>query len=112
MTALGERFVEEFVSVDRPVGSVSLANLGPQELSSDASTLRPRCIRGGAPLNSTRYPGPYCQSVTTSGVLWLTFIHVAPLMAADVARDFAESVVERLHVLAGPAGAGRRRARG
>ena len=104
MTVLGERFVDQFVSVDRPVGSVSLANLGPQDLSSETSVLRPRCIRGGAPLHMSRYPGPYCQAVTTSGVLWLTFIYVAPQMAHDVVRDFTESVVERLRLLAGPVG--------
>ena len=104
MTVLGERFVDEFVSVDRPVGSVSLANLGRQDLSSETSVLRPRCIRGGAPLHMTRYPGPYCQAVTTSGVLWLTFSYVAPQMAHDLVRDFAKSVVERLRFVAGPVG--------
>jgi hypothetical protein len=102
MTVLGERFVDQFVSVDRPVGSVSLANLGLQELSGGTSVLRPRCVRGGAPLHMTRFPGPYCQAVTTSGVLWLTFSYVAPHMPHDLVRDFAESVVERLRFLAGP----------
>ena len=104
MAVLGERFVDQFVTVDRPVGSVSLANLGPQDLSSETSALRPRCIRGGAPLHMSRFPGPYCQAVTTSGVLWLTFSYVAPHMAHDLVRDFAESVVERLRFLAGPVG--------
>lgn len=104
MTVLGERFVDEFVSVDRPVGSVSLANLGPQELTGGTSALRPRCIRGGAPLHMSKYPGPYCQAVTTAGVLWLTLIHVAPRMAHEVAHGYGEAVVDRLrHLACGPA---------
>ena len=102
MTVLGERFVDQFVTVDRPVGSLSLANLGPQELSAGRSVLRPRKIRGGGPLHVAKYPGPSCQAVTTSGVLWLTFIYVAPQMRHDLMRDYAESVVERLRSLARP----------
>jgi hypothetical protein len=100
MPVLGERFVDQFVTVDRPIGSLALANLGPQELSTAGSTLRPRTIRGGAPLHMNKYPGVYCQGVTISGELWLTFVYVAPQLADDLARDFVESVVERLRVLA------------
>ena len=102
MPVLGERFVDRFVTVDRPIGSLVLANLGPQELSTGRSALRPRTIRGGAPLHMAEYPGVYCQGVTISGVLWLTFVYVAPQLSHDLARDFVESVVERLRLLARP----------
>jgi NRPS condensation-like uncharacterized protein len=101
MPLLVERFVDRFVEVDRPVGSVTLANLGRQDLDDSASALRPRCIRGGSPLHMTAYPGPYCQAVTTSGELWLTFSYVVPHMPHDLVRDYTESVVDRLRVLAG-----------
>ena len=100
MAVLGERFAEQFVTVDRPIASLSVANLGPMDLSHRDSVLRPRCIRGGAPLHTVVYPGVYSQVVTTSGVLWLTFIYVAPLLAPEIARDYGASVVERLISLA------------
>jgi hypothetical protein len=100
MAALGERFVDQFVTVDRPIGSLSVANLGPMDLSHRDSVLRPRSIRGGAPLHAVKYPAVSSQVVTTSGVLWLTFIYVAPLLAPDLVRDYGASVVERLVSLA------------
>ncbi len=102
MPVLGERFVDRFVTADQPSGSLALANLGPQELSTGRSALRPRTIRGGAPVHTVKYPGVYCQAVTISGVLWLTFVYVAPQLSHDLARDFVESVVERLRLLARP----------
>ncbi len=100
MAALGERFVDQFVTVDRPIGSLSVANLGPMDLSLRDSVLCPRSIRGGAPLHAVKHPAVYSQVVTTSGVLWLTFIYVAPLLAPEVARDYGASVVDRLVSLA------------
>ncbi|MFN8037323.1 MAG: condensation domain-containing protein [Acidimicrobiia bacterium] len=100
MAVLGERFADQFVTVDRPIGSYSLANLGSQDLPVEGSVLRPRCIRGGAPLNVSRFPGVYSQAVTTAGTLWLTLVHVEPMLTGEVARAYGESVVDRLLSLA------------
>lgn len=102
MAVLGDRFVDQFVTVDHPVGSVMVANLGVQELSHEG-VLRPRTIRGAAPLNMVKYPGVYCQGVTISGVLWLTFAYVTPVVTPAVARDFCGSVVDRLLTMAAKA---------
>ena len=45
MAVLGERFVDQFVTADRPIAPLALANLGRQELSKGGSVLRPRSIR-------------------------------------------------------------------
>jgi hypothetical protein len=102
LAALGEQFVDQFVTVDRPLGPLVLANLGRQELPSGPSVLRPRSIRGGSPVHRAKYPAVQCQAVTTGGVLWLTFVYNAPALRHDLARDFGASVVERLVSLARP----------
>ena len=100
MVLFGEQFIEQFVTSERPVTPLTLANLGALELSTPNSTLRPRMIRGGASVHATTFPVLFCQAVTVRGILGLTLVYVAPHLSEQDARQLSASVLDHLAFLA------------
>ncbi len=101
MAFLAEQFIDQYVTNDRPVTPLTLANLGALELSTPGSTLRPRMIRGGAGTHATTFPNLFCQAVTVRGILGITLVYVAPCLTEESARQYAASVLDYLASLAG-----------
>lgn len=100
MVLLADQFIQQFVTSERPVTPLTLANLGALELTTPDSTLRPKTIRGGASVHGASFPPLFCQALTAGGTLRLTMVYVAPHLSEDAARDLGASVLDHLAAFA------------